>query len=79
MDRNVYLLLVEKLVEEIKTLYGSRLVTFAIFGSFARNEMRSDSDLDILTIAEDIYPSLLQRNSGIICAGKAIILDRYGI
>lgn len=61
MDRNIYLPLVTQLLKEAKEFYGSRLVTFALFGSFARNEMRPDSDLDILIIAKGLPDGRMRR------------------
>lgn len=61
MDKNVYKSLIAKLLEELKVLYGDRLVSVAIFGSFARNDMRPDSDLDILIIARDLPNGRMRR------------------
>ena len=61
MDRSVYSSLIKKLEDEVRSFYGNRLVTFAIFGSYARNQMRSDSDLDILIIAEDLPKGRMRR------------------
>ena len=54
IHQKIYSPLISKLLEEVKFLYGSRLVTLAVFGSYARNAMKPDSDLDLLIIAEGL-------------------------
>jgi len=63
MDRSIYKPLMAKLCEELQLFYGPRLVTIAIFGSYARNTMRPDSDLDILIIANGLPRSSLKRSA----------------
>ncbi len=50
-----------KLLEETKSFYGDRLVSFAVFGSVAREAFRYDSDIDLLIIAENL-PKRSSRN-----------------
>lgn len=61
MNNKIYKKLIAKLLEEAKGHYGARLVTFAIFGSFARNDMRNDSDLDILIVARGLPKGRMKR------------------
>jgi predicted nucleotidyltransferase len=52
--REEYLALIERLYKLTLDFYGERLVTFAIFGSVAKDTFRPDSDIDILIISEDL-------------------------
>jgi predicted nucleotidyltransferase len=61
IDRNVYQPLVAQLLQEIRAFYGNRLVTLALFGSYARNDMRNDSDLDLLIIADNLPKGRMPR------------------
>ena len=63
MDRVVYKDLCSQLVKEVQAFYGPRLVTFAIFGSYARNDLRNDSDLDILIIAKELPRGRMHRTA----------------
>ena len=42
----------EWLLSPIKRILGDRLISVAIFGSFARGEHKEDSDLDLLVVVE---------------------------
>jgi predicted nucleotidyltransferase len=44
-----------------ETHYGSRLVALAVFGSVARRTMRSDSDIDVLVVADALPPGRMRR------------------
>lgn len=50
--REVFGQLTEALLPACQGVYGSRLVSLAVFGSVARGTPRPDSDLDILVVAE---------------------------
>ncbi len=50
-----------KLLSEIKSLYGGELVSVVIFGSVARATFRSDSDIDLLIIAEGLPRGRMKR------------------
>ena len=41
---------IEKLMERIKEYYGNNLVSIVIFGSYAREQNKTNSDLDILIV-----------------------------
>jgi predicted nucleotidyltransferase len=49
------------LLEETKSFYGDRLISFVIFGSVARETFRYDSDIDLLIIAEDLPKGRMKR------------------
>ncbi len=44
---------IETLLNKIRSHYGDQLTSLAVFGSFAREENRLNSDLDLLIILED--------------------------
>lgn len=50
-----------KVLREVMKYYKKRLVSFALFGSFARGTYRHDSDLDILIIAEGLPHGRMKR------------------
>jgi predicted nucleotidyltransferase len=51
----------DKLLEETKSFYGNRLVSFVVFGSVARETYRYDSDIDLLIIAENLPKGRMKR------------------
>ncbi len=51
----------DKLLAEVKSFYGDRLISFVVFGSVARETYRFDSDMDVLIIAEDIPRGRMKR------------------
>jgi len=51
----------QKLLSEIKSFYGSRLVSVVVFGSAARKTQRFDSDIDILIIAKELPRGRMKR------------------
>jgi len=51
----------EKILEETKSFYGERLVSFVVFGSVARETYRPDSDIDLLIIAEKLPDGRMKR------------------
>ena len=60
------------LLSEVKTglqaLYGPRLEGVYLFGSYARGEQRSDSDVDVLVVLDrvDSYVAEIDRSSELI-------------
>ena len=72
MDRKVYDPLIEALDRELKDYYGPRLVTFAIYGSYARNQMRPESDIDILIIADDLPQGRMKRSAEFLALEKKL-------
>jgi predicted nucleotidyltransferase len=55
---------------ELKQVLGDQLETVILFGSQARGEARTDSDIDILVVVRDEfdYGDLIQRTSAIVSA-----------
>lgn len=51
----------DKLLEETKSFYGKRLVSFVVFGSVARETYRFNSDIDLLIIAENLPKGRMKR------------------
>ncbi len=51
----------DKLFEETKSFYGNRLVSFVVYGSVARETYRSNSDIDLLIIAENLPNGRMKR------------------
>lgn len=51
----------DKLLAEVKSFYGDRLISFVVFGSVARETYRFDSDIDLLIIAEDLPKGRMKR------------------
>jgi len=51
----------DKLLEEIKSFYKDRLVSFVVFGSVARETYRHNSDIDLLIIAEGLPKGRMKR------------------
>lgn len=52
---------VRKLRGEVINHYRNRLISFAIFGSYARETYRHDSDLDVLIIADRLPKGRMNR------------------
>lgn len=44
--------LLERYVEEIKKIYGERLKSVILYGSYARGDFRPDSDIDIMILVD---------------------------
>lgn len=42
--------ILKKYVEDVKKLYGNRLKTVILYGSYARGDFRADSDIDIMIL-----------------------------
>jgi len=51
----------ERLLTEIKSFYGERLVSVIVYGSVARETQTFDSDLDLLIIAEGLPQGRMKR------------------
>ena len=54
MLTEAFISLQDRVLDALKTVYGDRLVSVAVYGSVARGTMRFDSDLDILIVARDL-------------------------
>ena len=53
----------KRLLEETKSFYGNRLVSFVVFGSVARETYRPNSDIDLLIIVENLPRGRMKRVS----------------
>ncbi len=51
----------EKVLTEIQSFYGDRLVSVVVFGSVARGAFRPDSDIDVLVIANGLPRGRMMR------------------
>jgi predicted nucleotidyltransferase len=49
-----YARLVDRLVTELRSEYGNRLLAVAVFGSVGRGTPREDSDVDVLIVAREL-------------------------
>ncbi len=58
-----YALLVNRLLESLRSHYGERLTSVVLYGSVARGSYRKDSDIDFLVIAKDLPEGSLKRFS----------------
>ncbi|MGY3666923.1 MAG: nucleotidyltransferase domain-containing protein [Roseburia sp. 1XD42-69] len=45
-------ILLGQYVEEVKTIYGERLKSVILYGSYARGDFRPDSDIDIMILVD---------------------------
>ncbi|HWP59728.1 MAG TPA: nucleotidyltransferase domain-containing protein [Candidatus Acidoferrales bacterium] len=53
--------LLAETLQAAREYYGERLVTFAVFGSVARNAQRFDSDVDLLLICDPLPAGRMRR------------------
>lgn len=53
--------LFDALASECRNLYGKRLVSLAVYGSYARGDQRSSSDVDSLVVADAYPPDISHR------------------
>ena len=53
--------MLEALLNELKKRFGKRLVSLVVFGSVARGTMKSDSDLDLLIVAQGLPRGRIRR------------------
>ena len=44
--------LMDDYVPKVKSIYGEHLIEIIVFGSYARNEAREDSDIDIMILLD---------------------------
>jgi len=58
----------DELRKGLRPIYGERLKGVYVFGSYARGEASSDSDLDVLIVLDcvDAYSSEIKRTSHLI-------------
>lgn len=56
-----YLRLIREILQRAVAYYGERLVSFALFGSVARDRFRPDSDIDIMLVVENLERGRVKR------------------
>ena len=44
--------LLKRYIDDVQKIYGSRLNTVILYGSYARGDFRSDSDIDIMILVD---------------------------
>lgn len=59
----------------LQAVYGERLERVVVFGSYARDEQRPDSDLDVLVVLKDEYLSAFDEIDRITEATFELILE----
>ena len=69
--------LLAELKEGLKLIYGPRLKSFYLYGSYARGEQQDDSDVDVLVVLEsyDHYVGEVRR-SGQLASNLSL---KYGV
>lgn len=65
----------ERLLTEIKSFYGERLVSVVVYGSVARETQTFDSDFDLLIIAERLPQGRIKRKENLIQLKKGLSLS----
>jgi predicted nucleotidyltransferase len=70
-----YRMVVSRLLDALREVYGDKLVSLVVYGSVARGDARRDSDLDVLIIVDDNLPrSRLERIKTYLKAEDKIIV-----
>jgi predicted nucleotidyltransferase len=54
--KEIFHLVIEKLLEKLKEYYGERLISVGVFGSVARGKFHPDSDIDVLIVVNKLPP-----------------------
>lgn len=52
-----------RFVQELQTIYGTSLKSVILFGSYARNEARTDSDIDVLLLLDMTEEEIRKKRS----------------
>lgn len=58
-----YETILERILTELRALYGARLVACAVYGSVGRGTMREDSDIDLLVVARELPRGVIERRA----------------
>jgi predicted nucleotidyltransferase len=68
MSQDLPTKLIKTLSNELARLLGDRLDRILLYGSYAREEARTGSDLDILIVVKEpfSYPELIRRTSELV-------------
>lgn len=68
--------ILRELKEGLQKKYGSKLKSMMLFGSYARGEQRSDSDIDIAIILEDFSHACVEiERTGDIVSSLSLKFD----
>lgn len=46
--------MIERIIKDVKAIFGKNLVSIVLFGSYATGKQRNASDIDILVIADNL-------------------------
>lgn len=60
MPQNLNVIL-KKYVKDIQQLYGNKLKTVLLYGSYARGDFRADSDIDIMILVDLSEQEILKK------------------
>jgi len=72
MLNEIYQRIAISVLQECQHFYGSRLVSFCLFGSVARGTMNETSDIDFLIIAENLPNGRVKRVREFMNVEKAV-------
>jgi hypothetical protein len=84
MLKTIYQNIVDTLLNECKSFYGERLVSFCLYGSVARGKMNYTSDIDFLIVANNLPEGRVKRVTEFAAVEKKLqplLLDgrKFGI
>lgn len=66
--------MIDRIINDIKTVFGKNLVSVVLFGSYATGKQKNISDIDILVIADNLPLSRKERLSVILSITKKYLL-----
>ncbi len=72
MLHETYKDLIEQLLEECRKYYGSRLISFCLFGSTARETMGPHSDIDFLLVVHPLPVGRVRRVAEFMAVERAL-------
>lgn len=65
--------MIEKIVKDVKNLFGKELVSIVLFGSYASGRQRGTSDIDLFVIADNLPSKRHERLSLILSITRKYI------
>ena len=68
-------LLINRIVESVKATFGDRLISMILYGSYARGDYDSDSDIDIMAIVNLPAGEIAQYSSEIDSLASRMSLE----
>ena len=66
--------MIDRIIKDIKTVFGKNLVSIVLFGSCATGKQREGSDIDILVVADHLPLSRKERLSIILSITQKYLL-----